>query len=63
MEKSRQARRNVGDKVGKGGSDDINSHSLAATLPSRADLNSISFGLHELGNPTERYFYIKQNTH
>ena len=35
MEKSRQARRNVGDKVGKGGSDDINSHSsLAATLPS-----------------------------
>ena len=26
------------------------------------DLNSISFGLHELGNPTEWYFYIKQNT-
>ena len=59
-----KASRNVGDRVEiEGGGDDINSHSLAATLPSRADLNSISFGLHELGNPTERYFYIKQNTH
>ena len=63
-QKMEKASRNVGDRVEiEGGGDDINSHSLAATLPSRADLNSISFGLHELGNPTERYFYIKQNTH
>ena len=55
-----KASRNVGDRVEiEGGGDDINSHSLAATLPSRADLNSISFGLHELGNPTECYFYIR----
>ena len=33
MEKLREARRNVGDKVGKGGSDDINSHSLPWPRP------------------------------
>ena len=51
----------MGTRWEGGGSDDINS------LPGRdpsiygPDLNSISFGLDELGNPTESYFYIRMS--